>query len=334
MMPEKIKVVTEREIDISDFKPSDFYHSVDEEVIASEFIGGLFPRRHLSIIASKSGVGKTWYLCKLIADLTRGGTIFIQQAFDEPPRKVLFFVGETNVNLINERFSLMADEVYSNNLKIISYLETAVRGQFLDLDTKLGATRISAVVKDFQPDLVIFDTMMSFRRDDENSAQSTRDLCARLQSLAENNNCAVIATHHLRKADKREKAMSELDQDEIIGSSALVRMAGTAFIMTKRYKAVKLTCVKSWWKVPPVFLYEMKEADGKMYFELAEISDDITEARLRAERWIVQQQDRGATFSTADVMRENKVGHSTASAAIKNKGCKISHKVNNVTYYR
>lgn len=296
-----ITTTTTRMLNVFDW--NSLYHRVDEDVPTTEFVGGFFARKHVTILASKAGIGKTWYLIKLLADLSVGGTIFLSQAYYQPPIKCLLFAGETNVPLIIERFKMLNSDVNFDNIVILSYLDAAKQGQFLDLDTREGAMLINQVVKDVNPDIVVFDTLMSFRRDDENSSQSTRDMMTRLQFIADNNNVAVIATHHLRKSDKRERNQS-IDQDEIIGSSALVRLASSAFIMVKRYQANSLHCVKSWWKIPPTLIYKMKECDGKILFEPADESDDVTEKRLRAERYITEQFARNGQL-TARMVSEH-----------------------------
>lgn len=317
MMATTTTTTTTRTLDVFDW--NSLYHRVDEDVPTTEFVGGFFARKHVTILASKAGIGKTWYIIKLLADLSVGGTIFLSQAYYQPPMKCLLFVGETNVSLVIERFKLLRSRVNFDNIVIVSYMEAARSHQFFDLDTKGGAELISQAIKGVNPDIVVFDTLMSFRRDDENSAQSTRDMMSRLQFIADNGNAAILATHHLRKSDKKERHQN-IDQDEIIGSSALVRLSSSAFIMTKNYNAVALHCVKSWWKVPPKLAYLMKEIGGQIEFEVADDSDDITEKRLRAERYVQEQFERGGQLTTKSVMDTCKVSYFTAHNALEKFG--------------
>lgn len=294
---------------------SQFYIRTDDALPETEFIGGLFPRELMTIVASRAGVGKTWYMLKLIADLTRGGDIFMTQKFNEPPRRVLYFCGETNAKLINERIRQMYDQPDHDRVRIVSYMDMATRRIFLDLDTKEGAEIVHGMIQGFAPDLVIFDTMMSFRRDDENSAQSTRDMCSRLQFLAGSCHCAVIAAHHLRKKQQGHK--DNIDQDEIIGSSALVRMAGVALILSKVNGIVRSDCVKSWWKEPPHFIYEMSDKSGKITFEIADPFNDETEKRLRVQKYIERMFEQGAGVNVQAMMEKFKCNDRTVRNALK-----------------
>ena len=323
MMSDTASEVTIREVDVINWEQ--FYHKANEEIKPTEFIGGFYPRKHLSIIASKAGAGKTWYILKLISDLSRGGTIWLNQAFYEPKRKCVLFCGETNIELIKERFKAMYDRPDPENVIMLSYIEAAKHGIFFDLDTQEGVKNIMNACRDLNPDIVIFDTMMSFRRDDENSAQSTRDLMSRLHFLAESLNCAVIGTHHLRKKQGDKKGDKSIDQDEIIGSSALVRMAGTAFILSRGFECSRLECVKSWWEEPKKLLYQMKNNCGLIQFEMADEYNDFTEKRLRTEQYVKKiLESPGAQLTAEAVMTACKVSRPVALEALEKFGTEVA----------
>jgi len=264
------------------------FHRIDEKNPPTEFIGGIFPRKHVSIIASKSGVGKTWYILKLITDLSNGGTIFITQSYYEEPAKSLLFCGETGIQLLTERQEMMHDKANPEKIAIVSKLEAARNGYFLNLNKKEGAETLSFLVKQFEPDLIILDTLMSFRDDNENEAKDTSMMIQRLQALAEKTNTAIIATHHLRKADGK-SGNQKFDQDEIIGSSALVRLVGTAFILSKTgLTNYVLKPVKTWWGNSEPIYYRMFEKNEEIFFEYGD-SNDMTQKRMDAEKFIFSQ---------------------------------------------
>lgn len=326
---------TIRKIPIKQEKPdfSPYFHDIYENVEKLEFIGGFYPKKHVSILASKAGIGKTWYLVKLMTDLSNGGTIFLNQSYNEPPRKILYFCGETNIALIIDRFRLLVKTAKQENIKMVSYQELAKNRIFLDLDTKDGAYAVKTIIDQYKPDIAIFDSMMSFRRDDENTSQSTKDMMSRLIYLAEQTGTAILATHHLRKGTKKDFDNNDgMSQDEIIGSSALVRMAGTAFIMSKNYKAIKLQCVKSWWKEPPQLLYEMREINGGIDFNFSSEEDDMTEKRLRAERWIKNQRKNGGIFSADDLIKSAGISRPLATLILKD--CEPLKMIDHIQYYK
>ncbi len=324
-LPTKSEMMTKAEI-------SAFFRPFNEKVLPTEFVGGLFPRRHVSIIASKAGAGKTWYLLKLFSDLSNGGTIVMQQAYYEPPRRCLLFCGETGIELISERVSQMHDKPCFENVSMVSALDVAKTGMRLFLDTLDGGNLISRLISEFKPDIVAFDTLMSFRGDDENTAQNTIDMMSRCKVIAEKHNCAIICTHHLRKSagNKAYSQKADEEQDEIIGSSALVRNAATAFILSRNFSATKLKCVKSWWKMPEPFYFKIVESMGEIHFSIDDPYNDIAAARMRAQKYI-NEADHD-TFTTEEIMRVCQVSRQTALDALKNT-CDRTSEINRVVYY-
>ena len=264
-------------------------HKLGEDFPTTEFVGGIFPRKHISIIAAKAGVGKTWYILKLITDLSKGGTIFNNQAYYEPKRNSLIFCGETGLALLNERQRMMHDKADYDKIHMVSKLEAARDKEFIDLDTKEGLSiiykTIDTLIPDI-PDIIVFDTLMSFRSIDESDQKSTTLLMSRLQALAERFNCAVILTHHLRKSSNGD-TNQRIDQDEIVGSSALVRQCGNAFILRNvGFEIKQLACVKAWWEIPKAITYRMYREAGEIYFEEALADDDMTERRLELQKFL------------------------------------------------
>lgn len=294
------------------------FHKLNEEVAPTEFVGGFFPRKNVSIIASRAGVGKTWYLLKLFTDLSKGGTIFLQQEYNATPKRCLLFCGETGYELVVERINAMRDKPNYNNFQIISYMDVYRDGIALDLDSKTGAEAAQNYVLAYQADIVAFDTMMSFRSDDENNAKDTNGVLSKLKTIAENCNCAVIGTHHVRKKASGD-TVNRIDQDEIIGSSAMVRRAGTAFILDKNgdTSCVSLRCVKSWWRNPIDFFYRMRQTVDGIEFEIDDPYNNITEKRIRCEKYI-KSMPKTTLLAVSDVAKAMNVSESVAREALNN----------------
>ena len=328
---------TIRNIDLSEpskgkkFDFSAIFHSFDEEVPPTDFVGGIFPRKHVSIIASKAGAGKTWYILKLLTDLSRGGTIFLSQAYYEPPRSSLLFCGETGVHLVMERAKKLQTAGDYSKIALVEKLEAARHGLLLNINTEDGINAIAVICRKIPClDLIAFDTLMSFRDDDENTAKDTSLMMQRLQALAENNNAAVIVTHHVRKSPSENKSggrVQRIDQDEIIGSSALVRQSACAYILTKHVHSVyKLTSVKTWFDKKPEFMYKMLEdGTGHVYFTEA-CDDDWTNSRLKIENYIASH-EKGQQITIAEVKEHfaGTVPPATVERIVAKKCEKVSH---------
>jgi predicted NACHT family NTPase len=67
-----------------------------------EMIGGMFPRRFLSVIIAAPGTGKTWLVQRLASDLSIGGAV-LDGLCESEPKNVLIFAGEAGVDTLIQR---------------------------------------------------------------------------------------------------------------------------------------------------------------------------------------------------------------------------------------
>lgn len=269
-------------------KLSDLRRSISEETLPTQFVGGVFPRKHLSILSSAPGIGKTWFLLKLSLDLCNGGAIFTSLTDHEPQRKVLFMCGETGLEMLIERSKLLEAEINADNLSLYSMADFARHDIDITLDNPEGMKNFRNIVKGEKPDIVIIDTLISFRNDDENASKETSRLLRKLIGIATDFDCAILISHHVRKQKQQEdnKARS---QDDIIGSSAIIRLCGTAFIMERKNNNtyIHLRCVKSWWEKPQDIFWRLRSntKTGLLSIEVAEL-DDTTTASQRCRAYV------------------------------------------------
>lgn len=276
------------------------FHNLQEETQETNFIAGIFPKKHISVIASKAGVGKTWFLLKLITDLSKGGTIFNTMAYYQKPERSLFLCGETGLEVLIERQKKMHDKADNKNIFIVSRLEAARAGKYIEVSDGNGLKPVYEFCNEIQPSLIVFDSLMSFRSDDENKAQNTTLMMLSLQRLAECYNAAIIVTHHLRKNNE---GRTRIDQDELIGSSSIARLCGTAFILYKTdIDVFSLECVKTWWEKPTRVIYRMINKEGEIYFDTAS-SSNATEQRLKVEEYL-RELPITETFTAYDICKK------------------------------
>lgn len=295
-------------------KFAQLFHKPSEQLPATEFIGGFFPRKHVSVLAAKAGTGKTWFILKLLTDLSRGGTIFNGMSYYEPQRKCILFCGETGLELVSERQRSMKDKAVDTNFVVVSRTEAQRKGVVIDISTREGSLPIFEMSKDFQADVIVLDTLMSFRSDDENTMVNSNLMMMNLKSIAETLNCAVIVTHHVRK---RQGDKQRIDQDEIVGSSAIVRQCGAAFILSRQGYNYALKPVKSWWELPNVYEYRMEKEFGLVTFTEPSWTEEtnITERRLKVERFLKSLQD-DETITVTELCEHFKVSKPTARYAL------------------
>ena len=181
----------------------------------------IFPRGHVSVIASDPGAGKSMLMANAAADLSRGGKILGGK--EEPARKVLFLNGEAGRALFDARFRLGGWEFDPDNLKVV-HLEEAQSAEIaLELDTGPGREAIRHLVETVKPDCLIVDSLVAFFGGDQNDAQAVRSVTVFLKGLAAKFNMAVCVVHHLRKRGIRDTSV-ELTQNEIQGSNSILKL--------------------------------------------------------------------------------------------------------------
>lgn len=226
---------------------------ITTKVEPTEKVGDLFPRGFITLIASEPGSGKTWLALKLACEASLGGNLFDGLEVFAPARKIIFFCGETGNELLNERLKLLKAKFAPENIYLFTASDMA--GEDFYLDSTVGRHQIVDLVNSVKPTLIIFDTLISFHRSDESSQKEMTAIYSFLQMLAKKSRTAVICMHHLRKRSNNQPE-KERTQDDLIGTSAGVRLAAKVFLLKSEFQSfqeeerlyIELKNVKSWWK--------------------------------------------------------------------------------------
>lgn len=281
-----------------------------------EFIGGLFPKKHVTIIAAKAGAGKTFFCAWLMSQLSVGGWMFFDREIQRIPKRCVYFAGEAGSELMISRLQAI-DDFNAVNIEVFSVIDILKAGGTVSLENEKTAKELMEIFYGFKPDCVIFDSLMSFRDKDESDQVTSSAMMTNVRRIAESTGAAVICTHHLRKKSTQatHQEGSQLDQDEIIGSSAIVRTASTAFILTgKNVKTLK--CVKTWWIEPEQLQYKMVvQPDNKISFVPATDTDNETTKRLKM--YNILQRLKGTEFSVQEIATRYGVSRNTVYNALK-----------------
>ena len=228
-----------------------------------EFIGGIFPRKFFSVIASAPGVGKSWFVLRMLMELSAGGQIFNELSINEPQRKVLCFCGENGFDMYIQRAKKLVGIPFNMmNTAIYSSRETFLQeGNFM-IDDVTGKRNIHEIMQSEKPDIVFFDTLISFHTSDESSMRDMTTIFDFLGKLAEYYNCAVVIIHHLRK--RKSKDSMKISQDDLIGSSALTRLAALVISLTRiKNDKVLVRCLKSWYKYFTEFSFKLEDVEDE-----------------------------------------------------------------------
>ena len=127
------------------------------------------------------------------------------------PWRVLYIEQENGDTETQKRLRGFADAV-----DIPLFIKT--RDTDMRLDTPEGCDVIRAEVAETHPDVVIFDPLMKFHLQDENSAQEMSYVLRKVDHIIEDFKCAVILVHHTKKPNALDPARGG---DRLRGSSAI-----------------------------------------------------------------------------------------------------------------
>lgn len=226
-----------------------------------EMLGGLFPRGHISIVASKPGVGKTWFTLMNIRKITQDGG------------RCVLLNGESGYQIIAQRVALLGYDISQDECVVFSSVDAIPYGG-ISIDDEKGWRNIVNICNKVQPDAVFVDSLLAFISRDESDMASMRGSFARLMRLAQTLDLAVIVNHHLRKGSGVVDAPSI---DDYIGSSAISRIACCMYSLTENADGgINVTCQKSWYEKLKAFSWKLQKHDGMISFVSSLGADIIT----------------------------------------------------------
>lgn len=258
-----------------------------------DFVGGVFPKRQLSIIASEPGCGKTWAMLKFCADLSNGYQFgkFFGHSFGYEERKCMMLIGDTGKEMIIDRLNKLDLKYIKEQNYIFYFISDMITEKYpFLLNTEEGRSSIQSLIHFERPDIVFFDTLISFMTGDENSAKEIGEIFIGLRGMAEEENCAIVLNHHLRKTAKGEGHRKSVSLNDVIGSSAMARLSSLMIGMTRDRNypdrnIVKVQSVKTWYKEIRSFEFEILSEDDSEVV----LSPDYYGGNLRKLRMIVDE---------------------------------------------
>lgn len=176
------------------------------------------PCGYLTLLVGATGVGKSWLTLRLAQSVLTGKP-WPDGAVSHAVSPIIWADTEASQALLLER-------AQNWHLPIDNILLPTVGSDPLSdirLDDDAGWEELVRLIGRYRPHLVVVDSLSGAYKGDENSSD-TRNLLHDLAMLARNYNVAVLATHHLRKANPME-ALDEITIDRIRGSSAIPQFA-------------------------------------------------------------------------------------------------------------
>jgi len=283
----------------------------ESNITEIEKIAGMFPRGHISIVASMAGTGKTWFTEYVACQLSIGGKVLGGLVPRSKKMKSVIMAGETGTELLNYRLSQTPWQYDSTRIRAYNAVEMVMNNVPCMINTPEGQRTITTIFAVEKPDIVFFDTLISFHSADESKQAEMTNIYMFLLKLASVFNCAVVVNHHTRKRPANFVG-KRYTQDDIIGSSVGARLCASAYIIMAEENGdgtSKMTVYnpKSWLKKTPEFEYKfVTTEEGLTDFT---ISFQITNKNLLwsiRERLanLIKSLEAGAVLKTADVAKE------------------------------
>ena len=278
---------------------------------------GLFPKGHTTIIAGEPGIGKTWLMLSIAKSLAEGKRGIGSPIDSYTPGKSLIFAGETGVRLLANRIQLMGGISPLESCRVISSHECARLNIDTMINTAIGRKNILEAIKEYKPDIVFFDTMISFMADgkDESSQVDMTDSLRGLSVIASECNTAIVMIHHFRKRTSNNTEVAR-SMDEVIGSSAFIRLASLVIGIERRQELRIVRCLKSWWnEFDPFTFIITRDDDGLIYLKQDySYSKDMSRSPSKVARMVgegIKKRYPDKEFSANDIMIDFDISRST-----------------------
>lgn len=194
---------------------------------------GWIPLGMLTLLGAAPGVGKTNLCLELARRVIHGENFPDGQACSRPRTNVLYVDAESVPQIINQR----AISWDMDRTKL--YLMHPDLDEILDFSIPKYKDRLTQMIAQLEPALVIIDSLSSVSSKGENNIEDVRALMGFLNMLAREYECAVVIIHHLRKhsGGGMQLQLFEISLDDFRGSSHIAAMArsviGVSIVQTQ-----------------------------------------------------------------------------------------------------
>ena len=269
-----------------------------------ELVFGLFPKGFMSIVASPPGIGKTWLTLYITANGSKGYDVFGQV---DVVQKSVIMSGETGVDMLIQRINQTPWEFDPDKVALYSSFQMSMAGIETNLNTEEGRNTLVEIIVDEHPDVLFFDTLISFHSFDESKQAEMSRLYLFLCKLATTFNFALVLNHHTRKRSSQNPNRT-LTQDDIIGTSAGIRLASYAYVLQPNEEdedkgaSFVLKNVKAWGKrTKPIGFFMAEYGHGRVDFivKYDGVEDETIKAKVRTT--VLQNAVKGAVFRVKDM---------------------------------
>lgn len=200
-------------------------------------VENLIPESGLTILASSPGCYKS-YLSQYLSLCVAQGFLFLGQ-FHVIQGTVIYIDEENGEVLLIKRFDQL---IKGHEVKEVPDNVQIVVFQGLKLDTDEGKAILTRLIEEYQPILVVLDSMVRLMEGEEDKARDVRVVFDNIKMVMKEHKVAFVILHHLRK-DSRKRGG---DMGDLRGSSDFPAMSDVILLLSPSGKAsIKVTMVKN-----------------------------------------------------------------------------------------
>jgi archaellum biogenesis ATPase FlaH len=172
----------------------------------SLLIGGLIPRRTISIVAGDSGVGKSPLLYQA-AICVAAGVPFLGRPVTQGP--VLYLDFENGLGDVDEMVSRL-----SRYLHLTDAPETLLTWNYNNAPPRWSSSHLPEMIRDVRPVWVIIDSFSAFAPECEEKASSVTQVFQEFRKSISQCDTSITVVHHLRKpSSKPQEAPPPLEEN-------------------------------------------------------------------------------------------------------------------------
>jgi archaellum biogenesis ATPase FlaH len=177
-----------------------------KEVDCAFLIGGLIPRRTISIVAGDSGIGKSPLLYQA-AICVAAGVPFLGRPVTQGP--VLYLDFENGLGDVDELVCRL-----SRHLRLIETPENLLTWNYNNAPPRWAASQLAEMIRDVRPAWVLIDSLSGFAPECEEKASNVVHVFQSFRKSISECDSAITVVHHLKKPSvKPQEAPPPLEEN-------------------------------------------------------------------------------------------------------------------------
>lgn len=216
-----------------------FQDFLDSDFHIDWILEGLLPMGGFGLIVAHPGVGKTTLAIQIGAHLALGWEHFLKWPNIGGKKKVMLLSLEMGPNPLHLFLSQIA-ELYPDRETLQRNFLVYPHGESLALDTPEGQAFMNALMDEFQPDVLIIDSLQKISSRELTDEQAVKNLVHYLGALRKKYNTALLVVHHNRKKPNDAQKKS-VEISDVYGSTYIA--ADVDFIMNMHKLSTDLVAV-------------------------------------------------------------------------------------------